>query len=491
MKNIALFFILLPLSVCAKTITVGSKAFTESYVLAEIAKVLLEKAGFTMEHKQGMGNTAIVWQALTSGAIDMYPDYTGTISRELLKKKELTHDQLAVELRKLGIGITGDLGFDNRYALTMKRSMAAALGIKNISDLRNHPDLRVGITHEFQTREDGWPLILSAYGLNMSNVRGIQHTLAYVAMQKDEIDITDAYSTDSDIAKYDLVTLDDDRNVLPRYRAVFLYRLDIDPKAIIALQPLVGTIDEKRMIGLNAEADKTKNYALAASKYFDKATQEQAIAHTESSMTYILRLTGQHLIIVGISMAAAILVGVLLGIAASSGGFVGSGIMSLTGVLQTIPSLALLAILVAVPGLGVGKQTAIVALFLYGLLPIVRNTATGLQDIPTPIRESAEALGLSRLAILTKVYLPMASRTILAGIKTSAIINVGTATIAALIGAGGLGEPIISGLAVNDPGKILQGAIPAAVLALLVQFFFDLLDRAFIPRGLRLKPATE
>ena len=164
----------------------------------------------------------------------------------------------------------------------------------------------------------------------------------------------------------------------------------------------------------------------------------------------------------------------------------GEIILGITGVVQTIPSLALLALLVSIPVLGIGPQTAIIALFLYGLLPIVRNTASGLQDIPRPIRESAQALGLEPRAQLTKVFLPLASRSILAGIKTSAVINVGTATLAALIGAGGLGEPIISGLNLNDGTLILEGALPAAFLAILVQTAFGFLDRLLIPKGLRL-----
>jgi osmoprotectant transport system permease protein len=146
----------------------------------------------------------------------------------------------------------------------------------------------------------------------------------------------------------------------------------------------------------------------------------------------------------------------------------------------------LLALLVPLPFFGISARTAIAALFLYGLLPIVRNTATGLQDIPRSLRESAIALGLEPGARLRKIFLPIASRSILGGIKTSAVINVGTATLAALIGAGGLGEPILSGLNLNDHVTILQGAIPAAVLALLVQGLFDLLDRVLIPKGLRL-----
>src|SRR6202008_1489538 len=182
----------------------------------------------------------------------------------------------------------------------------------------------------------------------------------------------------------------------------------------------------------------------------------------------------------------SIVIGVPLGIIASRGGLTGHSILGFASIVQTIPSLALLALLVPLPFFGISVRTAIAALFLYGLLPIVRNTATGLQDIPRTLRESAVALGLSPMARLWKIYLPIASRPILSGIKTSAVINIGTAPLAALIGAGGLGEPIISGLNLNDNVTILQGAIPAALLALLVQWRFDALARVLIPKGLRL-----
>ena len=199
-----------------------------------------------------------------------------------------------------------------------------------------------------------------------------------------------------------------------------------------------------------------------------------------------MRWTARHLELAGFSLLLSILIGIPLGIWASRGGAIGHVILGFAGVVQTIPSLALLALLVPLPFFGISVRTAIAALFLYGLLPIVRNTATGLQDIPRALRESAVALGLSSTARLWQIHLPMASRSILGGIKTSAVISVGTATLAALIGAGGLGEPILSGLNLNDHATILQGAVPAAVLALLVQWLFDLLDRVLIPKGLRL-----
>jgi osmoprotectant transport system permease protein len=248
---------------------------------------------------------------------------------------------------------------------------------------------------------------------------------------------------------------------------------------------LDGTLDEKRMIRLNAEAERTKNYTRAADLYFGQRT-ESARSSGESFGQRLARWTLRHLQLAGFSLLLSVLVGVPLGIVASRGGAIGHTIIGFVGVVQTIPSLALLALLVPLPFFGISVRTAITALFLYGLLPIVRNTATGLQDIPRSLRESAVALGLSRTARLWEIYLPMASRSILSGIKTSAVINIGTATLAALIGAGGLGEPILSGLNLNDHVTIMEGAIPAAVLALLVQWFFDLLDRLLIPKGLRL-----
>jgi osmoprotectant transport system permease protein len=482
----ALLSLLIPLSVrAADTVIVGSKKFTESYVLGEIAKKTLTDAGLTVEHRQGIGATGIVWEALRTGSISTYPEYTGTVTEEILKSKQkLTPDQIREQLKPFGVGMMDDLGFDDTYALVMRRDQATTMGIKTISDLQRHPDLRVSLSNEFLERKDGWKPLSGIYGLSSLRPKGIEHGLAYAALSAKQIDLTDAYSTDAGIAENDLVVLKDDKNFFPQYKAVFLYRLDMPKPAQDALQKLSGTIDEEKMTRLNAEAEKTKDYVLAAASYFGDAARKTAETQTESYGSKLAAWTGRHLYLVSISLLLAILVGVPLGIAASRGGFAGQIILGTVGVIQTIPSLALLAFLV--PVFGISPKSAILALFLYSLLPIVRNTATGLQDIPHGLRESAAALGLTSRAQLFKVYLPLASRNILAGIKTSAVINVGTATIAALIGAGGLGEPIISGLSLNDNGTILQGAIPAAILAILVQLLFDLLDRLLIPKGLRL-----
>jgi osmoprotectant transport system permease protein len=478
-------FLLTPRAPAAEPIVVGSKKFTESYVLGEIAKTLLERAGFNVRERAGMGGTIILWQALREGQVDLYPEYTGTIGEEILKTKErLSEEAMRDALAKLGVGMSADLGFNNTYALVMRRAEAALLGIETISDLRRHPDLKLGLTHEFLDRQDGWRPLATHYGLTMPNVSGIDHAIGYAALVGGSIDVKDAYSTDAKIQENNLIALRDDRHFFPEYKAVFLYRLHLDPRAIGALNSF-GEIDETKMIALNAAAERTKNYAYAASLFFHAAAPSESVPPRDLAPK-LARWIGRHLQLAGISLFFSILIGLPLGIAASRGGPLGHGILALVGMIQTIPSLALLALLVPVPFLGISATTAIVALFLYGLLPIVRNTATGLQDIPPALRDSATALGLEPGARLRKIYLPLASRTILAGIKTSAVINIGTATLAALIGAGGLGEPILSGLNLNDNATILEGAIPAALLALLVQGLFDLLDRFLIPRGLRL-----
>jgi osmoprotectant transport system permease protein len=491
----AIFSLASMASAAATPVAIGSKKFTESYVLGEIAKRTLTDLGIPSEHRQGMGGTIILWEALRGGQIDVYPEYTGTIATEILKSdSNVSIDEIRESLANLGVGMTAPLGFNNTYALVMRRSEAQRLGIRTISDLQKFPDLKFGLTHEFLERQDGWRPLRQRYGLPHENIIGIDHSLGYSALTNGSIDVKDAYSTDAKIEQNDLVVLEDDLHFFPKYEAVFLFRSSTRKDAIAALRRLENTLDETRMIRLNAEAERTKDYARAADLYFNVgATSVPRVSgrsgHSEFGESFprkLARWTLRHLQLAGFSLLLSILVGIPLGILASRGGAVGHVILGFVGVVQTIPSLALLALLVPLPFFGISIRTAIAALFLYGLLPIVRSTATGLQDIPRALRESAVALGLSSTARLWKIYLPMASRSILSGIKTSAVINIGTATLAALIGAGGLGEPIISGLNLNDHVTILEGAVPAAVLALLVQWCFDLLDHVLIPKGLRI-----
>lgn len=475
----------------SSVIVLGSKKFTESCVLAELAKRSMEQAGFRVEHRQGMGGTIILWEALKQGSISAYPEYTGTIQEEILAKRSPTPTLAALrqELSADGVGVTGELGFNNTYALVMSRTRANQLGIEKISDLAKHPELRLGLTHEFLGRRDGWAPLQKRYELSILNVQGIDHALGYLALLNGEIDVKDAYTTDARIEENNLLVLADDLKFFPQYRAVFLYRLDTPPRAIQALRRLEGSLDEARMIHLNQIAEQSKDYALAADCYFKPAGGARRVSGRETFGRKLARWTIRHAMLVGVSLIAAIVTGIPLGIYATRPSFISELILGGASLVQTIPALALLALLVPIPFLGISPITAIVALFLYGLLPIVRNTATGLRDIPPQIRDAAEVLDLKPRTRLLKIFLPLASPAILAGIKTSAIISIGSATLAALIGAGGLGEPIISGLNLNDHTTILEGAIPAALMGIAAQGLFSILDRIIIPRGLRIRPA--
>ena len=301
---------------------------------------------------------------------------------------------------------------------------------------------------------------------------------------------TDIYTTDAEIDYYGLQTLEDDLHYFPVYRAVLLYRADLEdraPGAVAALMRLEGRISEADMIRMNelVKIEKVDEGKVAADFLAEHFSVKGEIAH-ETTIAGVWRHTREHLYLVSISLLAAILISIPLGIIAEKKPGLGQIILSFVGIIQTIPSLALLVFMI--PLMGIGGAPAIVALFLYSLLPVVRNTYTGLRDIPPAVRESAEALGLPPGARLMLVELPMASREILAGIKTSAVINVGTATLGALVGAGGYGQPILTGIRLDDVGLILQGAIPAALLALLVQGVFDLAELVVVPKGLRLKP---
>jgi osmoprotectant transport system permease protein len=479
--------------IAADELVIGSKRFTESYVLAEVMAQAARAAGQAATHQQGLGNTAILFEALKAGSIDAYPDYTGTIGRELLKTEATDLDALNRGLAPLGLAVAVRFGFNNTYALALSDAKARALGTKAIGDLTQHPELRFGLSHEFLQRADGWPGLKRIYALPQSP-RGLDHGLAYEAIVAGQIDVMDIYSTDAKIARYALRVLQDDRHYFPEYAAVIVYRQDVPkrfPRAWAALTGLAGRIDEATMIALNAQAElEGRTFAAVAAGFLaapGAASSAPEAGKGVLAMTFgpdFWRLTVQHLMLVFVSLAAAVAVGVPLGLWAARRRAVAQPILASVSVIQTVPSLALLAFLIPILGM-IGTVPALVALFLYSLLPIVRNTHTGLHDIPGTLQESARALGLPAAARLRLIELPLAARAILAGIKTSAVINVGTATIAAFIGAGGYGERIVTGLALNDNSMLLAGAVPAAVLALVVQGLFDALDRWLISPGLR------
>lgn len=470
------------------SLTVGSKSFTESVILGEMLSHLARQAGIETSHQQQLGGTRVLWNALLGGEIDAYPEYTGTLMQETLVRENLQNEaQLEQALAKRGLRMTPPLGFNNTYAIGMKDELAEQLGLRTISDIRNHPELVLGFGNEFMDRADGWPGLRQRYRLPHQEVRGLDHDLAYRGIESGTLHITDLYATDAEIVYYNLRALEDDLDYFPVYNAVILYRADLvqrAPEVVALFNRLAGRIDAPAMRGMNARV-KLQGAAesVVAADFLERTLRLDIDARVQDAWQRFRQHTREHLVLVGISLSAAILLAIPLGILAARRPHVGQIVLGIAGIIQTIPSLALFVFLI--PLLGIGGPPAVVALFLYSLLPIIRNTHAGLRDIPQAVVESAQALGLPSRARLRIVELPMATRAILAGIKTSSVINVGTATLAALIGAGGYGQPILTGIRLDDISLILQGAIPAAVLALLVQGAFELIERSLLPRGLR------
>lgn len=475
------------------SLTVGSKKFTESVILGEALTLLLADSGFQVSHQTALGGTRILWGALLAGEIDVYPEYSGTLLREILADQRLGDlEALRAALAERGVEMSAPLGFENTYAVAVTAETAERLGLNAISDLRAHPDLRFGFSNEFLDRGDGWPGLKRRYRLPQTRVQGLDHDLAYRGIASGRIDATVVYTTDAEIDRYGLVQLADDLGYFDDYQAVLLYRSDLDlraPEAVGVLKRFEGMIDEPRMAGLNGmvKLDGASEPEAAAQLLADDLDVVVEVKR-KGLWQRLLERTLQHLGLVTVSLTAAILVAVPLGIIAARRRRLGQLLLGLTGVLQTVPSLALFVFLI--PLLGIGWLPSVAALFIYSLLPIVRNTHAGLTDVPRPICESADVIGLTPNARLRLVELPLAARSILAGIKTSAVLNVGTATLAALIGAGGYGQPILTGIRLDDTALIMQGAVPAALLALAFQGLFELGERWAVPRGLRLQPSA-
>lgn len=461
-------------------VAVGSKAFPESWILGEALRSLAAASGATAEHRKNLGGTEIVVAALRAGDVDVYVEYTGTIDEVVLPKRDRarTSAERRSELGALGLSASEPLGFNDGYAL----AVVPRAGVTRVSELASRPELRFGLTHEFLGRRDGFPGLSERYALAPRDVRGMQHDLAFEAIGSGAIDVTDVYTTDAQIARLGLVVLDDDRAFFPRYDALLLYKSDLPsraPRALAAMLRLVGAIDAGAMTRANAALVIDRRSVEDAA-----AMLAQRPASIPPSVARAVAIdTARHLELVAASLAAAIVVGLPLGVLAARRRAISALVLGGTGVLQTVPSLALLALLI--PLLGIGRAPAVAALFLYGLLPIVRGTYTGITTIAPSLDEAADAIGLSAWSKLRRVSLPLASPAIVAGVKTSAVIGVGTATVAALVGAEGLGNPILQGISLRDTALILRGALPAAALALAVEAGFSVLERVVVPRALR------
>ena len=481
--------IILPGLIWAQSIRVGAKNFNEGHLLSEIISQLLEFKEYDVERKFNLGGTLVCFSALENGEIDIYPEYSGTISEQILKSNQ----NLSIKALRDSVGsrfnlnISRPYGFNNTYALAVRQKTSRTLNLQRISDLREHPDLNFAFSYEFLKRKDGWENLAAAYGLKQNPV-GIEHGLSYQAISEGKIDCIDIYSTDGEIPRYDLVILEDDRRFFPSYFAVSFFRNHLDPEIVKLIAVLDGQFTESSMQELNAKVIFTgESYAKVAADFLtENGLVPSDSRHQQISMFgEIGEKTITHLQITFIALLAAMLFAIPLGIVVYNYKVVARPILYVSGLLQTVPSIALLAIMI--PLFGIGVFPAIVALFLYALLPILRNTTSALFSIDPLLKKVAIGMGLTRWQRLRRIEIPLSVPTIFAGIKTAAVINIGTATLAAFIGAGGLGEFIVTGLALNNTALILKGAVPAALLAIAVEFVFELLEKWLVPKHLQQK----
>lgn len=490
-----------------RPIVVASKPFGESYLLAEMFAQLLEARGFSVERRPGLGATEIAFQALRTNAIDVYPEYTGTGLLAILGQRpspdprQVFREVSSEFRRRYGVRWLPPLGFENTYAISVRKETARRYRLSTLTDLaRVSRNLKAGLTPDFIGRPDGLPGIQKAYNIGFREVRALLPAVKYQALASGEVDVIDGYSTDGFIARYDLVVLEDDLRFFPPYEAAALasrnFVRDV-PGGLSVLSELSGLLTEAEMRRLNRriEVDGIPIPRVAAGALLalgltgstpapDHAagpTRAGVLGYMWSERETVAALTVRHLVLVGISLAAAIACALPLGLALERRRSSAERVIRGVGLLQTLPSIALLAFMI--PLLGIGLLPALVALFLYSLYPILRNTFTGVRDAAPEAVGAAGALGMTPRQVLRYVRLPLAAPVIMAGIRTAAVINVGTATLAAFIGAGGLGDLIAAGLALSDTRMILSGALPAAVLALLVDAALASCERLVRPGG--------
>ena len=492
-------------------IIVASKPFGESFLLAEMFAQLLESRGIAVERRFGLGATEIAFQALRTEAIDVYPEYTGTGLVALLDQNpEGSADDVfrtvsRVFRERWGIHWLPPLGFENTYAIAVRRESADVDGLRTLSDLARVSDRYIGgFSPDFIGRSDGLPGLQAAYGLRLQAQRSLLQAVKYEALDRGEVDVVDGYSTDGRIDRYDFVVLEDDLDFFPPYQASPLVgrRLwESRPEAVRALSELAGMLDGESMRALNRRVevegeefetvarDVLTEMGLVAGPAIRIVRDAEGRAgslgaYLLARRAEILDLTVRHVLLVMVSLLGATLVAIPLGLLLERAPRGAEAVIRAIGLFQTIPSIALLAFMI--PLLGIGVVPALVALFLYSLFPILRNTYTGICDADPAAVDSARSLGMTEGQILKFIRFPLAIPVIMAGVRTAAVITVGTATLAAFIGAGGLGDPIVAGLALSDSRMILSGAIPAAVLAFLVDGALGILQRIVTPTGLEI-----
>lgn len=501
---------LIPPAAAEKTITVGSKNFMENRLLAEVFAQLIEsRTRFAVNRRPGLAGTQVCFEALKTGGIDLYPEYTGTGLVTLLREPPMGEPTAVLNrvrsefLERWNLWWIAPLGFDNSYALALPRDQAQILGIRTISDLvRIAPTLRGGFGYEFIERQDGLIGLKRKYGLQFKEVVGMQETLKYQAAANGDVDLLDVYTTDGRLSVYDFLVLEDDRHFFPPYDAAVLVRgetLEQYPELAPVLSLLTNAFTPQRMREWNLRVQEQGQPVAQVAReilrdlhlHTDSRPLHSAAPTyaTPSLFLYMWNMRGtlayrtmEHLSLAGLGLLLGIALALPIGLLLERWRTGAETIIRVIGMSQTIPSIALLAFMI--PLFGVGTFPAIMALWIYSLFPILRNTYSGLRDAAPNVVETGRALGMTEWQILRSVRLPLAAPTIMAGVRTSAIWTLGTATLAAFIGAGGLGVPIVAGLQLADVNLILSGALPATILALGVDALLAWVEQAVKPRGL-------
>ncbi|HSR53190.1 MAG TPA: glycine betaine ABC transporter substrate-binding protein [Acidobacteriota bacterium] len=492
----------------AGRVVVGSKNFAENRLLGEMFAQLLEAhTDLAVERRLGLAGSDICFAAIQGGELDVYPEYTGTALVSLLgmeSSRDPRFDlfRLRTQLHRLHkLTFLSPLGFENAYEIAVRAEVAQREGLRTISDLaRVAPQLQAAFGFEFMQRPDGLPGLTDAYQLEFAGQQPVQQALKYQLAGQGDIDVLDVYTTDGRNLLHDLVILEDDKNFFPPYQAAPLVREDLlarHPRAVMALELLAGALDAQHMRRLNrrlqesgaAESDVARQALNELGLLEESAGDVSASAPRAGFLAFVYQQRGmlaqRTLEHIGLSLAA-LLAGTLVALTAAllleRRRRIAEPVIRAVGLTQTIPSIALLAFMV--PLLGIGVLPALTALWIYSIFPVLRAAYTGVRDADPQAVQAATALGMTDLQVLTQIRLPLAVPVIMAGVRTAGVITVGTATLAAFIGAGGLGEPIVTGLQLSDSRRILAGAIPAAALAFAADALLALLEKALRPRGL-------
>lgn len=465
-KNLITFLILMSLThpLLAREIKIGAKKFTEGNISAYLILQELKKINknLDIEVLENLGGTGIVTSAIKNKKIDIYIDYTGT----LVNSFQTNYKNLEQTLYSHNIILGPNLGFNNSYGLAVKANNS----ISRISEISlKH---RVGISHEFFKRNDGYKYLSKAYDLQNVPVT-LEHSLLFQSLNSESLDVIEVYTTDAKILKNNLKVLSDDRDFFSRYDAVVLVNVEFYNKNKKMIDKLFTNIKErftnKDIIEANylVEIDGLR-YDEAAGKL----SGVKLLAKKKENVFFeILPYFLEHLKYLVITIFLCVLIGIPIGgFAAKSKAFERVS-MTLISIFQTIPSLALLVFLI--PLFGLGELTTIIALTLYGLLPIAKSTHSAISNIPKELSEFSDLIRMSKIQKFLLVEIPLAAPEILTGIKITSIATIGVTVIAAFVGAGGLGTLIVTGLSLNKTSLILKGAIPSALMALIVELFFQ------------------